>query len=149
MAPVTEKIKSILAKVSSAGLPQQGISLAGLLRRPEISYEELRLLTGDEGELPEEVKEQVEIQVKYEGYIKKQRAQVERFERMEGKKLPKDIDYGQVKGISVEAKEKLEKVRPGSIGQAVRIAGVSPADISVLLIYLEQKRRRGEKRKLQ
>ncbi len=148
MAPVTEKIKSILAKVSSAGLPQQGISLAGLLRRPEISYEELRLLTGDEGELPEEVKEQVEIQVKYEGYIKKQKAQVERFERMEGKKLPKDIDYGQVKGISVEAKEKLEKVRPGSIGQAVRIAGVSPADISVLLIYLEQKRRRGEKRKL-
>ncbi len=146
MAPVTEDTKRILEDAHGAGLPQQGISLAGLLRRPEINYEKLFILMGKQSDLPEEVKEQVEIQIKYEGYIKKQQAQVERFERLEEKKLPLEMDYGLVKGISAEAREKLGSVMPQSIGQAARIAGVTPADISVLLIYLEQKRRRNKQR---
>ncbi|MCL6558281.1 MAG: tRNA uridine-5-carboxymethylaminomethyl(34) synthesis enzyme MnmG, partial [Firmicutes bacterium] len=142
VVPVTEDVKRVLEDIKSAGLPQQGITLAGLIRRPEISYNQLLLMPGEHPELPEEVREQVEIQVKYEGYIKKQQAQVERFQRLEEKKLPQDIDYSKVKGLSVEAREKLELIRPGSIGQAARIAAVTPADVSVLMIYLEQSRRR-------
>jgi len=142
IVPVTEKTKKILDELKSAGLPQQGITLAGLLRRPEISYDNLSLLPVEHPALPEEVREQVMIQVKYEGYIKKQQAQVERFKRLEEKKLPEDLNYEKVKGLSIEAKEKMENIRPASIGQAARIAGVTPADLSVLLIYLEQNRRR-------
>lgn len=141
VVPVSEEVKKVLEEVKSAGLPQQGATLAGLLRRPEVSYRQLLLLPGEHPDLPEEVREQVEIQVKYEGYIKKQQAQVERFQKLEEKKLPPDIDYGQLKGLSLEAREKMEQVRPASIGQASRIAGVTPADISVLMIYLEQSRR--------
>jgi tRNA uridine 5-carboxymethylaminomethyl modification enzyme len=141
VVPVTEEVKKVLEKISTSSLPQQGISLAGLLRRPEISYDHLLLLPGDHPGLPEEVREQVEIQIKYEGYIKKQQAQVERFQRMEEKKIPPELDYAQVRGLSVEAREKLELIRPASIGQAARIAGVTPADVSVLLIHLEQSRR--------
>ncbi len=144
MVPVTDETKKILQELNSAALPQQGASLAGILRRPEIRYENLLCLPGAHPDLPEEVREQVEIQLKYEGYIKKQQAQVERFKKMEEKKIPQDLAYGEVGGLKVEAREKLELVRPVSIGQASRIAGVTPADISVLLIYLEQKRRRKE-----
>jgi tRNA uridine 5-carboxymethylaminomethyl modification enzyme len=141
IVPVTEEVKKILEQLGSAPLPQQGASLAGLIRRPEITYDQLLLLPLENPGLPEDVREQVEIQVKYDGYIKKQQAQVERFRRLEEKKIPADIDYNLVRGLSVEAKEKLEAIRPASIGQAGRIAAVTPADISVLLIYLEQIRR--------
>lgn len=141
IVPVTEDVKKILEQLGSAPLPQQGASLAGLIRRPEITYGQLLQLPLQIPELPRDVQEQVEIQIKYDGYIKKQQAQVERFRRLEEKKLPADIDYNQVRGLSVEAREKLEAIRPASIGQAGRIAAVTPADISVLLIYLEQVRR--------
>lgn len=142
MVPVTEETKKILQDLNSATLPQQGTSLAGILRRPEISYESLLLLPAAHPDLPEEIREQVEIQLKYEGYIKKQQAQVERFKKMEEKKIPQELDYAKVGGLKAEAREKLEQIRPVSIGQAGRIAGVTPADIAVLLIYLEQKRRK-------
>jgi len=141
VVPVNEETKKFLSEINSAGLPQQGITLAGLLRRPEISYKELLKLPVRHSEVPEEVREQVEIQVKYEGYIKKQQVQAERIRRLEEKKLPAEIDYSQIKGLSTEAREKMERIRPVSIGQAARIAGVTPADISVLLIYLEKWRR--------
>lgn len=147
MVPVTEETKKVLNELNSAALPQQGASLAGILRRPEISYENLLMLPFRHPDLPEEVREQVEIQLKYEGYIKKQQAQVERHKKLEEKKIPQDLDYREVRGLKVEAREKLEQVRPVSIGQAARLAGVTPADISVLLIYLEQKRRRKEDEK--
>ncbi len=143
MTPVTEKTKKILQGLHSAVLPQQGISLAGLLRRPEISYADLQLLSATQPDLPEDVQEQVEVQLKYEGYIKKQHVQVERFKKMEDKRIPPDLDYALVGGLKVEARERLEQVRPVSVGQAGRIAGVTPADIAVLLIYLEQRRRIG------
>ncbi|NQS76457.1 MAG: tRNA uridine-5-carboxymethylaminomethyl(34) synthesis enzyme MnmG [Peptococcaceae bacterium] len=142
MVPVTDKIKKVLEELGSSTLPQQGISLAGLLRRPEISYESLRLLPVENPDLSDEVEEQVEVQLKYEGYIKKQLAQVERFKKMEKKKIPPGLNYAQIGGLKAEAREKLELIRPVSIGQACRIAGVNPADIAVLLIYLEQRRRR-------
>lgn len=144
MLPVTEDTKKVLQELSSAALPQQGASLAAVLRRPEINYEKLLLLPAEHPELPEDVREQVEIQLKYEGYIKKQQAQVDRFKKLEDKKIPLDMDYTKARGISTEAREKLELIRPVSIGQASRLAGVTPSDISVLLIYLEQKRRRQE-----
>lgn len=147
MVPVTEETKKVLKELNSAALPQQGSSLAGILRRPEIIYEHMLMLPALHPDLPEEVREQVEIQLKYEGYIKKQQAQVERHKKLEEKKIPQDLDYGEVRGLKVEAREKLEQVRPVSIGQAARLAGVTPADISVLLIYLEQKRRRKEDEK--
>ncbi len=148
VVPVTEATKKALLEMKSSALPQQGTSLAGLLRRPEISYKQLLLLPLDHPELPEEVREQVETQVKYDGYIKKQQAQVERFQRMEEKKIPGDLDYMMVKGLRQEAREKMEQIRPASIGQAARIAGVNPADVSVLLIYMEQKRRKGKTGKM-
>ncbi|TEB04145.1 tRNA uridine 5-carboxymethylaminomethyl modification enzyme MnmG [Pelotomaculum schinkii] len=141
IVPVTEEVKGILEQLGSAPLPQQGASLAGLIRRPEITYEQLLLLPLENPGLPEDVREQVEIQVKYDGYIKKQQAQVERFRRLEDKKIPGDLDYQMVRGLSLEAREKLETIRPASIGQAGRIAAVTPADVSVLMIYLEQIRR--------
>lgn len=145
VVPVTEEIKQILAKLQTAGIPQQGSSLAGLLRRPEMTYKKILQLPLEHPPLPEEVCEQVEVQVKYEGYIKKQEAQVERFRRLEEKRIPDDLDYSRVRGLSAEAREKLELIRPGSIGQASRIVSVTPADISVLLIDLEQRRRKNKK----
>ncbi|MHB1043866.1 MAG: tRNA uridine-5-carboxymethylaminomethyl(34) synthesis enzyme MnmG [Eubacteriales bacterium] len=139
--PVTEEVKKIMAGFNTAAIPEQGLNLAGLLRRPEISYEHIEKIPVEHSELPEEVKEQVEVQIKYEGYIKKQLAQIARFERMEEKSIPDETDYKIVRGLSNEAREKLEEVRPVSIGQASRIAGITPADISVLLIHLEAKKR--------
>jgi len=140
--PVTEEVKMILGQMRTAAVPQQGITLAGLLRRPEIKYDDIGKLSPGSEELDEEIKEQVEIQLKYEGYIKKQQAQIEKFERMEGMKIPPDLDYASVRGLSNEAREKMEAVRPCSIGQAARVSGVTPADLSVLLIYMEMKKRR-------
>ena len=117
------------------------ISLYELIRRPELSYDILKGIDKDRLELPREIRLQVETQIKYEGYIKKQMAQIEQFKKLEGKLLSPDIDYSNVGGLSNEAKQKLNKMKPDSVGQASRISGVSPADINVLLIYLEQKKR--------
>ncbi|MCL6477914.1 MAG: tRNA uridine-5-carboxymethylaminomethyl(34) synthesis enzyme MnmG [Peptococcaceae bacterium] len=139
--PASEEVKRILNKKGSD--IQQSTSLAVLLRRPELSCRDLLELPVENPELPEEVREQVEIEIKYEGYIKKQMAQVERFEKLENKRLPGDLDYTGMKGLSTEAVQKLQKIKPLSVGQAARISGVTPADISVLLIYLEKIARQG------
>lgn len=117
-----------------------GAKLSELLKRTELTYVALAEIDKDRPELPDDVKEEVEIVVKYEGYIKMQEAQVESFKKLEKKLIPDDINYDDVKGIRIEARQKLSKIRPYSIGQASRISGVSPADISVLLVYLEQRK---------
>ncbi|MEI4804116.1 tRNA uridine-5-carboxymethylaminomethyl(34) synthesis enzyme MnmG [Bacillus sp. NPDC077411] len=117
---------------------KDGIRASDLLRRPEMTYEHIHLLAPSEVEVSAEVAEQVEIQLKYEGYIEKSLQQVERMKRMESKKIPVDIDYDAISGIASEARQKLKDVRPLSMGQASRISGVNPADISILLVYIEQ-----------
>ena len=112
--------------------------LSELLKRTELTYENLESVDTERPYLPRFVKEQVEIQIKYEGYIKLQQEQIDRFKKLEEKKLDKEIDYDEIKGLSLEARQKLNKQKPTSVGQASRISGVSPADISVLLIYLTQ-----------
>ena len=116
-----------------------GFSLAELLRRPQICYADLAEFDPARPALPRAVTEQVEIRLKYDGYIKRQLRQVEDFARMEAKKLPPDLDYAAIAGLRLEAREKLEKIRPENFGQASRISGVSPADISVLMVYMETK----------
>ncbi len=118
-----------------------GASLAELVRRPELSYEAIAELDPERPELSEEVIEQININIKYEGYIKRQEKQVEQFKKMENKKLPEELDYEKIQGLRLEARKKLNLFKPVSVGQASRISGVSPADISVLLIYLEQRKR--------
>ncbi|NLT95694.1 MAG: tRNA uridine-5-carboxymethylaminomethyl(34) synthesis enzyme MnmG [Clostridia bacterium] len=140
--PNNEKLKEILNKKNSS-LLKNSISAAELLKRPEINYEDLEQIDAGDPLLSKDEKEQVEIQIKYEGYISKQLLQVERFEKMENKYIPPDIDYAKITGLRNEAKQKLSAIRPVSVGQASRISGVSPADISVLLVYLEQQRRKG------
>lgn len=122
---------------------QTGIRLSELLKRPQLSYALLKPFDSSRPPLPNEIFEQVEIDLKYEGYIKRQQAQIDEMRRLEGKKLPEGIDYPAITGLRKEAQEKLQKIRPENVGQASRISGVSPADISVLLIYLAagQKRR--------
>lgn len=117
---------------------KDGIRASDLLRRPEMAYEHIHLLVPSEVELSDEVKEQVEIQIKYEGYIEKSLQQVERMKKMESKKIPVDIDYDAISSLASEARQKLKDVRPLSMGQASRISGVNPADISILLVYIEQ-----------
>ncbi|MCE5172485.1 tRNA uridine-5-carboxymethylaminomethyl(34) synthesis enzyme MnmG [Paenibacillus profundus] len=131
-----EAVQAMLAEVGSAPLVN-GCDVMTLLRRPEVTYAHVEQLYPSTLELDEEMKEQVEIQIKYSGYIEKQLLQVERLRKMEKKLIPHDIDYHDVHGIASEAKQKLAKIRPLSIGQATRISGVSPADISILLVYLE------------
>ena len=138
-----DKVNDFLRKNNSSILTN-GTKLIDLLKRSEISYEKLGEIDENRPKLPEEVKNEVEIQIKYEGYIKLQEEQVEKFKKLEYKILPKDTDYEQIKGLRLEARQKLNKIRPNSVGQASRISGVSPADISVLLIYLEQLK--GDKR---
>ena len=121
---------------------KKSISLAELFRRPELTAAELAEVFPEGEGIPREIFEEVLIEIKYTGYLEKQALQVERFKRMEGKKLPRDLDYSTIKGLRVEAQEKLNALRPDSVGQASRISGVSPADISVLLIYLESLRRK-------
>jgi tRNA uridine 5-carboxymethylaminomethyl modification enzyme len=136
----SEEVNAFLRERESTEI-KTGISLYELLKRPEIEYKSLEALDRDRPSLPKAVGKQVETEIKYEGYIKKQLIQVEQFKKMEGQKLEPDIDYSQIKGMRLEAREKLNKIKPDSIGQASRISGVSPADISVLMVYLEQRRR--------
>ncbi|WP_040951110.1 tRNA uridine-5-carboxymethylaminomethyl(34) synthesis enzyme MnmG [Gorillibacterium massiliense] len=131
-----EEVQAVLREAGSTELTNVTDALS-LLRRPEITYTHLDILAPTSLELTEEMKEQVEIQIKYAGYIEKQLAQVDRLKKMEKKKIPDDIVYEEVHGIATEAKQKLAKIRPVSIGQATRISGVTPADISILLVYLE------------
>lgn len=132
----SEDVQTILIENNSTRL-KDAVRAIDLLKRPEITYDVVEKIVGSEN-LPDEVKEQVEIQIKYEGYIKKANEQVERMLKMEHKKIPENIDYDDINGLAAEAKEKLKKIRPLSIGQASRISGVNPADISILLVYIEQ-----------
>ena len=133
-----EKVNKLLEKAGTSVLTT-GTKMAELLKRTELNYEMLKEIDPERPELSEQEKAEVEIQVKYEGYIKLQEAQVEKFKKLETKILPEDINYEDLKGISLEARQKLSKFKPRSIGQASRISGVSPADVSVLLVYLQQK----------
>lgn len=139
----SEKVQSLLESFGSTPL-KSGTTLAELIRRPELSYEAVASIDENRPELSWDVKEQVDINVKYDGYIKRQLRQVEQFKKLEAKKIPTDIDYEKVGSLRIEARQKLEMYRPVSIGQASRISGVSPADISVLLVYMEQYGRRRE-----
>ena len=134
------EVQKLLEEKGST-LLKSGTTIADLIRRPELNYEDLAPIDKERPFLPWDVKEQVEINLKYEGYIKRQMKQVEQFKKLEAKKIPEDLDYEKVGSLRIEARQKLEEYRPVSIGQASRISGVSPADISVLLVYLEQYRR--------
>ncbi len=138
----TPEVQALLEEKKST-LLKSGTTVAELIRRPELTYEDVAPIDKKRPELPWDVKQQVEINLKYEGYIKRQMKQVEQFKKLEAKKIPEDLDYEKVGSLRIEARQKLEAYRPISIGQASRISGVSPADISVLLIYLEQYRRKG------
>ncbi len=118
---------------------KSGVSLGDLLRRPQLTYEDLKMIDSTRPYLPDEVIKTVETDVKYAGYIKRELAEVERQKKLEDKYIPVDLDYKQIKGLRLEAGQKLEKFRPSTIGQASRISGVSPADISVLLLFLGMK----------
>ena len=141
--PPSEEVLRYLESRESTAI-KSGINVAELLRRPEISYESLSEVM-ELPELPRSVKEQVEVAIKYEGYIKRQMQQVEQYKKLEGRRFPKEIDYSSIQGLRLEARQKLTQIQPESIGQASRITGVSPADISVLLIHLEQMNRSNEK----
>jgi len=145
-----ERLQSIFIKptalvqetIKNAGGTElkDGIRASDLLKRPEMTYEHVHLLVPPETELGPDVAEQVEIQVKYEGYIQKSLQQVDRLKKMENKKIPENIDYDAIHGLANEARQKLKEVRPLSVAQASRISGVNPADVSILLVYLEQGR---------
>ena len=130
------KVQEFLVRNGSTSL-QTSANLAEIIRRPELNYDLTKELDEDRKELRKEVRDQVNINIKYEGYIKRQESQVNQFKKLENKKIPVDIDYNNVNSLRIEAVQKLSKVRPSSIGQASRISGVSPADITVLLVYLE------------
>ena len=134
----TEEVQKLLESYGSTPLVS-GASLADLIRRPELSYEILAPVDKKRPELKYDVVEQVNINIKYDGYIKRQKKQVEQFKKLEKKRIPADINYEEVQSLRLEAKQKLSQIRPASIGQASRISGVSPADISVLLVYLESR----------
>ena len=135
----TAELNAMLEEKGSAPVTT-GFSVADIIRRPQISYADTAPFDPEREELPRAVKQQVEISLKYEGYIKRQLKQVEEFTRLEERRLPADIDYSTVTGLRLEAREKLEKIRPENFGQAGRISGVSPADISVLMIYVESRK---------
>ena len=132
----SEEVNKFLRKHNSSEITT-GICLADLVKRTELTYEELKEIDNKRESLEEQIEKEVGIELKYEGYIKLQAQQVEKFKKLEQKLLPKEIDYEDIKGLRIEARQKLNKVKPNSVGQASRISGVSPADISVLLIYLE------------
>lgn len=133
----TEEVNEFLEKNNTSKITN-GVKLADLLKRSELTYKKLAEIDKNRPELSDEVQEEAEIQIKYEGYIKLQEEQVEKFKKLEEKILPQDIEYSKIKGLRLEARQKLDKIKPNSVGQASRISGVSPADTSVLLIYLEQ-----------
>lgn len=146
IAGSNDAVNAFLRAHGSAELPDsRGISLAELIRRPELCYESLAEIDPQRKKLPRRVCEQVNIEIKYEGYIRRQKQQVEHFKKLEGKRLPKQINYMELKGLRLEAQQKLAKIRPENIGQAGRISGVSPADISVLMIYLEQMQKKADR----
>ena len=142
--PPSQELNRILVSRGTSPLTT-GAKLADLLKRPQITYEELAPVDKDRPQYSTAVFEAVEIELKYEGYIKRQRADIEEARRLERKRLPQDVDYSAIQGLRLEAGEKLNKVKPENIGQAGRISGVSPADISVLLIWLASKEREGER----
>ena len=137
----TDKVNKFLEKYGSSRI-SAGVKLADLLKRTELNYKALSEIDNDRPLLTKAEAQEVEIQVKYEGYIKMQEEQVQKFKKLEDKKLSEDINYDDIKGLRIEARQKLNKIKPLSIGQASRISGVSPADVSVLLIYLEQQKRK-------
>ena len=137
----TAEVNDFLEKYNSSKI-NVGVKLGDLLKRTEMKYEYLKEIDPNMPNLTKQEAEEVEIQVKYEGYIKLEEAQVEKFKKLEDKKLSKDINYEDIKGLRIEARQKLNKIKPESVGQASRISGVSPADVSVLLIYLEQLKRK-------
>ncbi|OPZ94847.1 MAG: tRNA uridine 5-carboxymethylaminomethyl modification enzyme MnmG [Firmicutes bacterium ADurb.Bin419] len=139
--PPSEKVNNFLKSKNSTPI-KSGMKLSDLLKRPELDYDSLGAIDESRPELSFQVREQVSITVKYEGYIKRQMQQVEQFKKLENRKLSKDFDYSLIHGLRLEARQKLNQIKPESVGQASRISGVSPADISVLLIYLEQNRRK-------
>ncbi len=131
----SDQVQELLKTFGSTPLTS-GTTFAELIRRPELSYDKLEPIDKDRPDIPLDVKEQVNINIKYEGYIKRQMRQVEQFKKLENKKIPDDINYDEIQSLRIEAKQKLNQIRPASIGQASRISGVSPADVSVLLVYL-------------
>ncbi len=137
--PPHENVLELLEECGSS-LISSGVKFADLMKRPELDYEKLAPLDKNRPALSDDIKEQVNIQIKYEGYIKQQLMQIEQFRKLEKRELPKDLDYTSIKGLRIEAQQKLNAVQPLSIGHASRISGVSPADISVLLIYMEQQK---------
>ena len=137
MVGANKRTQDFLTRHNSS-LLKTGASLADLMCRPELTYENLAELDDERQNLPYDVLEEVIIQVKYEGYIERQMHQVSQFKKMEKKLIPDDIDYDDVSSLRLEARQKLKQFRPLSVGQASRLSGVTPADISVLLVYLEQ-----------
>ena len=140
-----KKVQALLEEYESTPL-NTGTSLAELIRRPELNYEVLAPIDEERPELSDEVAEQVNINIKYDGYIKRQIKQVENFKKLEVKKIPENFDYDDVNSLRIEARQKLKQYQPVNIGQASRISGVSPADISVLLVYMEQMRQKNSKK---
>ena len=134
----TKEVNELLKKYKTTEL-STGTKMSELIKRTELNYEKLKMIDKDRPQLTYQEKQEVDIQIKYEGYIKLQEEQVEKFRKLESKILPENLDYEKIKGISLEGRQKLNKFKPHSIGQASRISGVSPADISVLLVYLKQK----------
>ena len=137
-----KEVQAFLAENNSSSL-KTGSNLAEILCRPEMSYEMLKSIDFDKNELSDEVVEQVTIEIKYEGYIKRQIHQVEQYRKMENKKIPSDLNYDDIKSLRIEARQKLKQYNPINVGQASRISGVSPADISVILVYLEHRKLSG------
>lgn len=149
VAGSNETVNSFLRSHGSAELKDShGVTFASLIRRPELSYEILSEIDPDRKPLSWRVREQVNIRIRYEGYIEKQMAQVEHFKKLEGKLLPEGTDYLHMDGLRLEARQKLDRIRPANIGQASRVSGVSPADIAVLLVYIEKVRQSAKKRDL-
>lgn len=139
----TPELNAVLEQAGTAPV-RSGVTVAELLRRPQVDYQMLALFDTERPPLPEAVTEQVQTQIKYEGYIKRQEAQIAEMRRLEVQKLPRDLDYAQITGLRLEAAEKLARIRPENVGQASRISGVTPADVSVLLIYLRTRRENQE-----
>jgi len=138
----SDEVNPTLERLGSATVPD-AITLDQMLRRPEVDYKTVESLSPAPEEIHPEVKEQVEIQTKYAGYIQKSHQQIEKQKKLEEKLIPESLDYAEVKGLASEAREKLNKIRPRSIGQASRISGVTPADISILMVFLESYGKRG------
>ena len=138
--PASEALNALLRSRGTAEITD-GSPLIALLRRPQLRYDDLRAFDAGCAACPQDIAEQVEITVKYEGYIRRQMAEVEEFARLESRLLPEELDYSSIDGLRLEAREKLAAIRPRSLGQAGRISGVSPADLAALMIFLEKEKR--------